>query len=255
LTDEATMRVRGFALLLSGIVVLSQTAVAVSPDQRRAKAALDSVIPSADFTNVTLQHAIDVLREQSLLSIHPNWKSLDKAGVEPATLVNLKLRNVRLREAMNAILVEASHGAAIAWYLEGDAIEVTTLERADAQMYTITYEVQEEPPTMLLGGSRSTAVHGYAAAREPMLRPKRPLNALQQEQLENDMIDLIRETIRPDVWVPDTSSSRSAHGPRGPAIRADEENPTGKATLRFFNGKLVVNAPRSVHQELVRVGR
>lgn len=49
-----------------------------------------------------------------------------------------------------------------------------------------------------------------------------------REERAQELVDLITATVRPDIW---------------------EEN-GGVATIRFFNGNLVVHAPRSVHELL-----
>jgi hypothetical protein len=310
------MRATAFAILVSGVLFLTQTAFGASPNVA-ARKALDSVIPAVNFQNVTLRDAMDFLREVSNVNLHVNWKALDAAGVTADTPVNMKLRAVTLRKVMNLLLTEASGGATLTWYLEEGVIEVTTREIADAEMFTIVYDVSDlliQPPTMMpqmmpssfgqnssgggyggggYGGGRSSGGYGgggyggggyggggygggmmggmggmgmmggmggmggmmggmggYGGYGRNGQNTRGGLNGMQAQQVEQDLIDLIRETIQPDVWAPDTSSNSSSGSYRKPAPKADSDKPEGKATLRFFNSKLVVTAPRSVHEDL-----
>jgi hypothetical protein len=306
-------------------VLWAGTTFAVSPNVA-ARKALGTVIPAVNFQNVTLRDAMDFLREVSNVNLHVNWKALDASGVTADTPVNMKLRTVTLRKVMNLLLTEASGGATLTWYLEEGVIEVTTREIADAEMFTIVYDVSDlliQPPTMMpsmvpssfgqsssgggggygggssggrSSGGRSSGGYGgggggyggggmgsmggmgggmmgggmmggmggmggmmggmggmggYGGGGRNGQNTRGGLNGMQAQQVEQDLIDLIRETIQPDVWAPDTSNNGTGSTrKKAAAPKADSDKPEGKATLRFFNSKLVVTAPRSVHEDL-----
>jgi hypothetical protein len=58
-------------------------------------------------------------------------------------------------------------------------------------------------------------------------------DAVSKQQRADDLVKLIQDTVQPDIW---------------------REN-GGTASIRYFNGHLIVTAPRSVHEALSASGR
>ncbi|MGH7178948.1 MAG: hypothetical protein ACREJC_16345 [Tepidisphaeraceae bacterium] len=226
--------------LLVGLIVLTCSLSLAGPGTS-ARRALDTVLPEVNLTGVALSDALDFLRDVSGANLHVEWKALEALGVGRDTPVNVRLRSVSLRKVLNIILAESGAGAPLAYYVDGGVIEVTTKELADKDMITRVYPVEdlimEVPdfvgPSLNLasaggggggsgGGGGGSGLFGGGGGGggndDQMSRAERA------EQL----IETIKSIIQPDIW-------------------ADNG---GTAQIRFFNGSLIVTAPRSVHEAL-----
>jgi hypothetical protein len=261
-------------VLLMGICFLASSASAAAAN-RQARVALDRTIPAVTFANVTLRDAIDFLRDVSGANVHVNWKALEQAGVSADAMINVKLRQVPLRKVLNLVLSEAAGGTGLTWYLDEGVVEVTTREIADAQMFTVVYPVQDllvEPPEFvvpefmlggtgggygggsygsggggrrgggsssggggrfggggsygggMMGGGFGSGMYGGGTGFGSGTggQPK------DKDAKAKELIDLIVTTVQPNVWVDNG----------------------GQASVKFFNGNLIITAPRSVHEEI-----
>ncbi len=203
----------------------------------QTRAQLDRLVPNINFTNVTLKEAVEFLRDVSDSNVHVNWKAIEAAGVTQDTQINIKLRQVTLGKVLRLLLTEASGGAGLTFYIEEGVIEITTSELADNQMYTVVYPVQDllveapvfvAPPDFMLRGNNNGGNAGNAGgigfgnANQQQAQPK------DKDAKARELVDLIVETVSPQVWAPNG----------------------GKATIKFFNGNLIVTAPRSVHEAI-----
>jgi len=253
---------QGAAVVLL-LMLCGECFAAKSAANAQTRAQLDRVLPAVNFANVTLKDAIDFLRDVSGSNIHVNWKAIEAAGITQDTPINIKLRQVSLRKVLGLLLSEASGGVGLTFYIDDGVIEITTTEIADNQMYTVVYSVQDllvepppfvEPPQFDLsyaanrgtaggggsgggGGGRGGGggSGGSGGSGQGGLFGQSGSNWNQQQNQPRDkdakakeLVDLIVETVSPSIWVQNG----------------------GKATIRFFNGNLIVTAPRSVHEAI-----
>ena len=225
----------------STIVLLGAMSVALAEQSTAPKVALARKLPDINLSNVALSDAIEFLRDASNANMHVNWAALENAGVSKDTPVNLRLRGASLRKVLNLVLTEAAGGAdTLSFYSADGVLEITTREIADQDMVTRVYPVQDllvevpdfnNAPDFNLqaqqsagrggGGGGGNLFGGGGGGGEENDQSSRIERA---EQL----ITLITDTIQPDVW--------QANG--------------GSSTIRFFQGNLIVRAPRSVHEAL-----
>jgi hypothetical protein len=203
--------------------------------------ALTRKLPELKFTQIPLGDAIDHVREATGANIHVNWRALELLNVTREMPVSLSLRDVTARRALKALLDETGVGDYLTFYVDEGVIEVTTREIADAKLITRVYPVEdlvvEVPnfagPTFNLqqstsvsggggggGGSGGTLFQGGETTQGQEITTK--------QQRADGLVQLITETVRPEVW---------------------REN-GGTASVRYFNGHLIVTAPRSVHEQL-----
>jgi len=279
------LRKTALGFLFGTVLALAGTAFGASPNAQ-AKVALNKTIPAINFTNVTLRDAIDFLRDVSGVNVQVHWKAIEQAGVTPDTTVNIKLRQVTLRKVLTLLLAEVAGGPTLTFYVDEGVIEVTTKEIADAQMFTIVYPVQDlliEAPEFVVpdfdlgsggsggggsgggggsrgggggsrgggggggyggggggggsrgggGGSRGGGGGGYGGGGSGsgsggMFGSTPNTQNKEKDAKAKELIDLIKETVQPSAWMDNG----------------------GKASVRFFNGNLIVTAPRSVHEEI-----
>lgn len=198
-------------------------------------------VPEARFEPATLADAIDFLRDVGGLNIRVDWGVLERAGVDRTTPINLRLRNLTARRVLEAVLREAGAGAKLTYEIDDGVIEITTQEEADRRLVVEVYEVRDllftpldagRAPEVQFqldavtrgggGGSGGNLFGGSSSGGQT--EDKTP------DQRGEELAQLIMQLIRPEVW--------NVNG--------------GPASIRYFNGTLIVSAPRSV-QELIGV--
>jgi hypothetical protein len=207
-----------------------------------ASVALSRKLPELRFTQIPLGDAIDQVRESTGANIHVNWRALELLNVTRDMPTSLNLRDVTARRALKALLDETGVGDFLTYYVDEGVIEVTTKEIADNKLLTRVYPVEdlvvEVPnfagPTFNLQQSNTTSGGGGGGGGGGSGifsgdSNTAPLDATSKQQRADSLVKLITETVRPEVW---------------------REN-GGTASVRYYNGHLIVTAPRSVHEQLV----
>ncbi len=216
---------------------------------------MNRTLPEVNFNGVGLVDAIDFLRDVSGANIAVNWKALEEAGIAKDAPVNVRLRQVSMRKAMETILSEVGGGDKLAYDTEENVIEITTTELANAKMYTRVYPVQDlimdipdftDAPDLSLNttsnnqnqnplgnggiGAGGGGGAGGGAAASPFEGAGKGDNnkGMTKEERANALIDLIKNVIQPEIW-------------------ADNG---GKAAIRMWNGNLIITAPRSVQEAI-----
>jgi hypothetical protein len=228
-----------FALFIVSVVCASNAVASPSGDARRA---LNRVLPDLNLTGVTLNDAIEFLRDVSGTNLHVNWPALEAVGVSKETPINVRLRHVSLRKVLTLVLNESSSGTALTFYVDDGVIEVTTREIADKQLVTRLYPIEdlivEIPdfvgPNMNLDSGNSGGRGGGGGGGGNIFdgggngNNDRDRGNTTRAERAQALIDMITSTVEPDAW--------QVNG--------------GTAAIRFFNGSLIVTAPRSVHEAL-----
>lgn len=215
---------------------------------------LNIKMPATNFANVPLGDCIDFVRDASGANIVVDWKNLATVNITKDTLINLRLRDTPLRKVLDLVLSEAGEGSLLTYFIDENVIEITTRAEADRHMYTIVYDVHDllitipnfnNAPQFNLqsqsntGSSSGTAMPGqvnsssssggglFSGGTTSQNNPSSggPGSANDPTTLNaNNLVKLIEDTIRPDIW---------------------REN-GGTSSIRYFNGLLIVTAPRSV---------
>jgi hypothetical protein len=221
-------------------LLLSLSIRSFAADSVPARAALNRNLPELNFSGVAFSDAIDFLRDVSGTNIHVDWRALEVAGVGKDTVVNLRLRSVSMRKILTLLLNEAAGGGPLlTFYPSEGVIEITTREVADRQMFTRVYPIEdlimEVPdfvgPDFNITQANTGGGRGGGGGGGQLLQGNTSNNDQKQStRLERaqQLIDVITDTIQPDIW----------------AVNG------GTAAIRFFNGNLIVTAPRSVHEAL-----
>jgi hypothetical protein len=238
-------------VVLSAVLGLSSAGFGVSRNAP-ARHELDVTLPQMKFTNVALGDVIDFVRDVSGANIHVAWRALEEAGVTKDTNVNVNLRAVSMRKALDLVLGDAAGGNTLTYYVDQNVIEITTRQLADAKMITRIYPVQDlimEIPdftapdidlasatdqTNTSGGSGNSSSSGNSGgASGSGLFPSNSNNTdksqvASKKDRADQLVQLIMDIIRPDIWQPNG----------------------GPASIRFYNGNLIVTAPRSVQEAI-----
>lgn len=224
--------------LVAPIAALLISVTALAAPQVSPRMALARKLPEINLNAVALSDALDFLRDTSAANIHVNWRALENAGIGKDTPISVRLRGASLRKVLNIILTEAAGGADVLSFYSADGVlEITTRELADADMITRLYPIEDllmevpdfnnapdfniQQSAQVGGGGGGSSLFGGGGGEGESETTTRAERA-------EALIQLIQDTIQPDIW-------------------ADNG---GTATIRFFNGSLVVRAPRSVHEAL-----
>jgi hypothetical protein len=220
---------------------------------------LDREISEIKMTDVSFAEAIDFLRDTTTANIVVDWRTLEGVGVSRDALINMHLRNITLRKALNIILTEAGAGNALGFYYVDNVLTISTQDKVDSQLYTIVYPVNDllvQIPNINLnslsqsissistsgsgsganistsggagigsqiasGVGNSGSNLGSAVSGQGSGTSDQTLTNAQQGEA---LVKLIEDTVRPEIW---------------------REN-GGPASIHFFNGLLIVHAPISV---------
>jgi uncharacterized membrane protein YgcG len=247
-----------FAALATCLLLLvgsNHVAPAANAPRRPASSgrSLNRVLPEMKFDGIAFGEAIEFLRDVTGANLHVNWKAVESAGVTKDTPINVRLRQVTLKKVLSLMLSEAAPGGELTYQVDGGVIEITTRELADRNVYTVVYPIEDlimeipdftDAPTFNLdqqqngsgggggggggrgGGGGGGGGQGLFGGQGQSMNREDPGKT--KDERANELMDLIRELIYPNVW---------------------REN-GGPASIRYFNGHLIVTAPRSVHEAI-----
>ena len=224
------------AALGAAAIPLTEAPAQAAPSQSQiiASRALNTRLPEVKFQGVALRDAFDFLRDVTGANLHVNWKAIEALGVTQDTQVNVRLRDVTLRKVLNVILNETGASGQLTYYASDGVIEVTTAEMADAQMITKVYPVDDllmevpdfdNAPDFSLESSGSGGGRGGGGGSGGGRGEEKTLS---KQERADALVKMIQEVVRPEIW---------------------REN-GGTASVRYYNGHLVVTAPRSVHEAI-----
>ncbi len=250
---------RHVAAALLSLVVLGTSVCAADPTgptvgqtarantgQRRA---LDRPMPEVRFTSSALSDVIDFLADTSSANFSVDWKALDAAHVAKDTPITMRMSgSVPLRKVLSLVLRQAGSDSPLTFYVDEGVIEITTQEAADKVLIAKTYPIQDllfqapdynEAPQLDLqssnsgksAGGGSGGGGGGGGGSQNMFSggtQNQQSAATSQKERADEIIKLITDTVKPELW--------QANG--------------GTATISFFRGMLIVNAPRSIHEML-----
>jgi hypothetical protein len=239
------------AVALIGYLFPTSASAAANPTRR----ALNQTLPELKFDGVSFADALDFLRDVSGANISVNWKAVNGIGVTADQTVNLRLRQVSLRKALALLLGEVGGGDTLTYDVDEGVIDITTRELADHRMITRVYPIEDlimeipdftDAPQFSLdaaanqgqGGGGGGGAGGSGGGGQVSVANSLFANGANQTTTSDpgkskteraqDLIDLIENLISSDVW---------------------KEN-GGPASIRYFNGNLVVTAPRSVQEAI-----
>lgn len=210
------------------------------------QARLRDLVDPVDIQDAPVRTALQWYSATTGIPVVVDWRSLENEGIDPERRISLQMRHIPAGQLLALIMRMASPDEFAAtlmyettpWY-----VQVMTKRQADRMLITRVYEVGDllvdipnftNAPEFDLnsalsntnsGGSTGRSGSGSSLLRDETRDPEQDLT--RQERMQQ-LADLIRDTIEPDVWV---------------------EN-GGSATIRFMGTRLVVSAPRYVHAKI-----
>lgn len=224
---------RFFATVICLLLVVPVWSAAQTP----AKTALQKRLPELSLKDVALEEALAFFQNATQANWFIDWQAIEATGVLRDAPVTVKLKFVPVHVALRAVLESAAPGL-LTLEVDQNVITVTTRKRSEEKMFVRIYPVQDllvEIPdfrgpslnlTDRMTGERNPPQGGLF---DPNGRNRNDDQGIMtRSQRAEQLIRLIQTSIRPDVW--------DING--------------GKARITFFNGYLIVAAPKSVHQAI-----
>jgi hypothetical protein len=214
------------------------------------KHALDRSLPKINFNAVGLTDAIDFLANSTDANVSVDWKELEKASIARDTPITLKMSEHQpLYRVLKLVLQQAGGTGVLTYYIDDGIIQITTQEASDKVLISRVYPIQDllfqapdytAAPDLSLqnatqgssgggsggGGGSSSSNQSIFSGAGSSSSSQSPVQS--QTDRANEIIKLITDTVRPELW--------QVNG--------------GTATISFYRGNLIVNAPRSIHQML-----
>ena len=227
---------RALSVCAVAICLLYSTSAASAGSTARAM--LAARLPSAKLDNVPFADAIDFLRDVAGVNVTVDWKALEGLNISKSTEINLNLHDVSAGKVLSLILSQAGPGDLLTYYIDQDVIEVTTRAIADQKMITVVYYVMDllQPNDTfnytiqnISGGTAQIAGSGGGGGSQVLTSNGQ--NTSQGNTMATKaqaLIKLIETVVRPEIW-------RDNGGP---------------ASMEFWNGNLIVTAPRSVQDAI-----
>jgi hypothetical protein len=247
------------AALFAGVVGSTAMVFAADADTKAtasgntsSKRALDRPLPEVKFNATPLSDVLDFLADSTSSNMSVDWKALDAAHIAKDAPVTLKMSaQVPLHKVLSMVLNQAAGNGVLTFYVDEGVIEITTQESSDKVLYSRTYPIQDllfqpidatNTPNLSLqnasqnqsgGGGGSGSSGGGQGGGQSLFTDTGQNNNNNsakntQGDRANEIIKLITDTVKPELW--------QANG--------------GTATISFYRGNLIVNAPRSIHEQL-----
>jgi hypothetical protein len=189
----------------------------------------DPIIPLVDFRAMSLAKAIDTLRDQSKVNIVVRWRTLEKARIEPASPVELRVANLRLQRVLELLGDVAGAGEAgmpLMARAERGVIILSTRADVETENLVRLYDVRDLVESD--AGLRLRLQIGQATTT-PTTMPS------PEERFSDSLAQLkhvIEESIDPNSW-------RDAGGTLG--------------SIHDFNGQLIIAQTPAAHERIKRL--
>ncbi|MGA2232181.1 MAG: M56 family metallopeptidase [Tepidisphaeraceae bacterium] len=109
---------------------------------------LDTVLPESNFFNVPFDQVIDYLRDTTKANIFVDARTLEAAGVDRSTPITLKLHNVKLSKALEAILSMVGGQTRLAYENDQGVITISTADhftRVNTQIFDVRDLIEPLP--------------------------------------------------------------------------------------------------------------
>ena len=225
---------------------------AYAEDERTAtpRQLLRETMTNVDLNEVPARLALDMWSVQTDVPMVINWNALEAAGIDPEAPITINLRRVPAVTALKIILDQMNPDPigddelilqTTDWYVQVMTKE-EALRNSTTQMYFIgdllmqipNFEGPEFDLNEALSNTNSGGSNGGGGGGGGDLFGNDNDNGPQEDSVSREeraeqIADLIRDTIEPEIW---------------------EANGGEYASVRYFRGMLIVKAPQFVHEQI-----
>ena len=112
---------------------------------RRVAAAMDQNIHQIDFDGQTLHNAIAYLRNITGTNIHTDWQALEYIGVTPDDEINLQLRDVPVRTALDQMMKQVGElgGDRPRYAIQDGLLVISSENEIRKHVITLVYDISD----------------------------------------------------------------------------------------------------------------
>jgi len=207
---------------------------------------------AVDFKDMTGKLALEIWSNQTNVPIVINWRALEAQGIDPNTPINLTLGRVPADQVLK-LIIQQLHPDPLGndellldiqqWYVRVITKE-DALRRSTTKLYFIgdllmdipnfdnapKFDLNEALSNTSSGGSNgNSGGNREGGGLFPDEDNEREEKRLSKGEKAEQIVEMIRQTIEPDIW-------RGNGGQYG--------------SVRYYRGMLVVKAPDFVHEQI-----
>jgi len=208
--------------------------------RRSVVAKLRDVIDPVVVENAPARRAFEWWSQTAQIPLVINWPKLEELGIDPGRRVNLNLRNITAGQLLALLMKQTSLDEPLLYEVTPWYVEILTKQQANARTVVRIYDIgdlvmdipdfSESPQFDLSSALDREDIGGGGGGGESELFGDVDRDEKQdRERQTNELVDLIRDTIEPNIW--------QSRGGR-------------YASIRIFQRRLIVNAPLYVHAQI-----
>jgi len=216
---------------------------------------MNGLVPNVNLQDMPAREALAWWSQATGVPLVVNWNAMELEGVRPETTLNVQLQLVPAGQLLQLLLRMTAPDIQMMYEVTPWYVQVMTKEQANQNTVVRVYDIGDllvhvpsfTAPEFDLesamessssrggrgggsagsrggGGSGGSGGRGLFSNRTEQQREDAPTRNERAEQIAQ----AIRDTIEPDTW----------------------ETVGGRSSIRYFQGKLVVNAPMYVHRQI-----
>ena len=209
-----------------------------------------ATLMEVDLDQIDARQALEIWSIQTGVPLVVNWAALENAGIDTEAPITLKLRRVPAEQALRLVLRQMNPAPlgddelllnSTEWYIQV-LTKAEALQNTTTKMYFIgdllmdipnfegpTFDLNEALRNTNSGGSSggSGGGSGGSGIFDTDDDQDSGEESKSRDERAEDIAQIVRDTIEPDIW---------------------EANGGEYASIRYFRGMLVVNAPQYVHE-------
>lgn len=217
--------------------------VVVQPESLHIPRKMGILIDEVFFDQTPARDVFNWWSTMTEIPLVINWNGLELDGIDPQQGITLDLKTVPARLLLNVIMQQASSEVELIYEVTPWYVHVMTKRQANRNPVLRVYDVSDlvltipnftDAPSFDLNDALSSSSQGSGGGGSSS-----GLFGDQSDEQENDrptknergqnIADMVRQTIEPDIW---------------------QTNGGFYASARYFDGKLIVNAPMYVHRQI-----
>jgi hypothetical protein len=219
------------------------------PAEAKPKATVNDVLKKMNATiekvaikDATAKEAFKWWSDTVGVKLVINWEAMEAEGVNPNANVTLDLKDVPAGTVLGLIMQRASPDAELIYQVTPWYIQIMTKKQANKFNTIKIYDVGDLVHDASVGPAPMVGLQVWAPVSVPGVSVYGPVVVGTREYREawsgpktnqamgDELAAAIRSQVEPEVW--------------------KDSGGSGTATIRFFRGTLVVNAPDYVHAQM-----
>ena len=221
-----------------------------SDANRKTRKSMRNILPQVEFISTPFKDVVDFFRNYGGVSIYVNWGALQGAGIDDASTVTVRLRNVSFEKALKTALEDLGGGTTpLRYVVDEGVITISTKDDLDQKTLTRSYDIRDlivrvpsfQGPKISLessdddddddggGGSLfgdSTTGTGGSGGGSTVTE-----TTVTRQELINSILELIQETIDRDSWGGEIGS--------------------GPGSIRELGGQIIVTQTAENHRQML----